>query len=341
MDIHQLYGGSRRIMIVGTYPPPLGGISVFIYRLELLLRKNNYEVFVFNTALKYRFVGIKFLVFVATVLTGKFEVIHIQNFDLKKIIALLLLRPLKKYKILFTDHNPFLFDNRGFFATRITRLLMPGIDKLMVVNNHILENYKRHRVQLPEDILINNVFLPPPLEDRERIIATYPPDLAMFINDHKPLLMANAFQLKVVDGVDLYGLDLCIELIKKLRAEYPQTGFVFCLANERANALLFKERCAEIKRDNLDRHFYFLTGQKEIWPLFEKVDLFVRPTYKDGYGISIDEALFFNCPAVASSACERNAEAVIFENRNAPDLYEKCIFVLNKLSLREPNQRIL
>ncbi len=335
MDIHQLYGESKKILIVGTYPPPLGGISVFIYRLKKLLQKNNYEVDIYNTATQSRFLEIKFISFILTIIKGKYQVIHIQNFDLKKIIALVLLRQFKKYKIYYTDHNPFLFNKRGYFSTQIKRTLIPQFNKLIVVNNHILENYKVHKVKLPRDILVSNVFLPPPPEDKERILASYSPEINSFLDNHFPLVMANAFQLKLVDGIDLYGLDMCLELTKKIKINYPRIGFIFCLANEKANPEWFNELLLKIKTDDLTRNFYFMTGQKELWPLFERIQLFIRPTYKDGYGVSIDEALYFNCPAIASDACERNPQAIIFKNRDMADLYEKCIYILDKLHTHE------
>jgi glycosyltransferase involved in cell wall biosynthesis len=341
MDILQLYGSSRRILIVGTYPPPLGGISVFIYRLKKLLQAGNYEVTVFNTAMKYRFLGVRYFAFLITILKGNFQIIHVQNFDLKKIIALVLFKSVKKYRIYFTDHNPFLFDNKSSFSAGIIRILMAKIDKLIVVNHHILENYISHHVDLPEDVLVSNVFLPPPAEEKEKIISTYPADFIAFLNTRSPLVLANAYQLKWVEGIDLYGMDMCLELTKRLKKHYPEIGFIFALADEKANTGWLSKIVSQIKRDDLSRNFYILTGHKEIWPLFERMQLFVRPTYKDGYGVSIDEALYFNCAAVASNACERNPGAGLFENRNMDDFYNKCITILNKKIQHGQDQRFL
>ncbi|MDF9507906.1 glycosyltransferase, partial [Bacillus cereus] len=72
----------------------------------------------------------------------------------------------------------------------------------------------------------------------------------------------------------------------------------------------------------------FLTGQKELWPLFKKSDIMIRPTYSDAYGISIEEAIYFNCRAIASNVCNRPEGTILFENRNINDLVfniERCI----------------
>lgn len=43
------------------------------------------------------------------------------------------------------------------------------------------------------------------------------------------LISANTFRLVIEDGVDLYGLDLLIELIYDLRKDGINAGLLFCL----------------------------------------------------------------------------------------------------------------
>ena len=80
--------------------------------------------------------------------------------------------------------------------------------------------------------------------------------------------------------------------------------------------------------------FYFMTGQKEIWPLFKKTDLMIRPTYSDGYGISIAESLYFGCPAIASNVCLRPKGTILFKNRDLDDLATKAMLVLKNDAIR-------
>ena len=73
-----------------------------------------------------------------------------------------------------------------------------------------------------------------------------------------------------------------------------------------------------------------MTGERELWPLFRKADLMVRPTCTDGYGISIAEALYFDCPAVASDVCVRPEGTLLFNNRDMDDFYEKASDILSQ-----------
>jgi glycosyltransferase involved in cell wall biosynthesis len=88
-----------------------------------------------------------------------------------------------------------------------------------------------------------------------------------------------------------------------------------------------KKRVSELK---IDKNFIFVIEQKEIWPLFKKADLMVRPTFMDAYGVSIEEALYFGCPAVASNVCKRPKGTIIFKNRDFKDFFEKCKKILPK-----------
>ena len=61
---------------------------------------------------------------------------------------------------------------------------------------------------------------------------------------------------------------------------------------------------------------------------FKRTNLMLRPTYIDGYGVSIEEAIFFGSPAIASDVCERPKGTILFKNRNIDDLYSKIINIL-------------
>ena len=126
-------------------------------------------------------------------------------------------------------------------------------------------------------------------------------------------------------GIDLYGFDISINLISELLKRYNiKVGLIIAVADN-SNTQFYKCLKGQSKRLGIDSQIFWITNQKEIWPLFKDVNLFIRPTNEDGYGISIDEALHFNCPAIASNVCKRNPEAIIFKNRNLDDLLAKVL----------------
>ena len=153
--------------------------------------------------------------------------------------------------------------------------------------------------------------------------------LSDFLDIHTPLVTANAFQIAFHQGIDLYGLDMCIELTAKLKSDYPNIGFVFALANEKVNTQYLEKMKQRLRELHIKDNFFLLTGQKELWPLFKKADLMIRPTTTDGNAVSIAEALYFDCPAVASDVCDRPEGTILFKSRDLEDLYIKTKELLN------------
>ena len=125
---------------------------------------------------------------------------------------------------------------------------------------------------------------------------------------------------------------MCIDLTARLKKNYPNLGFIFALADEKANADYLSFMREKIKALDIEQNFYLLTGQRELWPLFKKVNLMIRPTSTDGYGISVEEAIYFNCNAIASDVCERTKGTILFRNRDMDDLYCKTNKILNDKS---------
>ena len=56
-----IYRKDDKILLVGVYPPPLGGVSVHIYRLLKLLKKNKFNINLFDTSKHSLFSGIKLI----------------------------------------------------------------------------------------------------------------------------------------------------------------------------------------------------------------------------------------------------------------------------------------
>jgi glycosyltransferase involved in cell wall biosynthesis len=127
------------------------------------------------------------------------------------------------------------------------------------------------------------------LEDEESILKTYPSEVKEFAASRRPLIVANAFQIVFYRGVDLYGLDMCVEVVAALKESYPHVGLIFAVA-EVGEAAYFEKIKRRIDELGIEDNFLFLTGQRELWPLFRRADLMVRPTCSDAYGISVAEA---------------------------------------------------
>ena len=307
--------------MVGPYPPPLGGVSVHVKRLKKLLDKRGYKTDVFFTSKKCKSKIKNSLKLFFLFYRNNYDIIHLQGYFRAYIITIFIGKYFKKYKIYFTGHNPRIFENKNKITSCLIRKFIEKLDYLIAVADPVLENIKNNKVKLPNNFLVQNAFLPPPLEEEEKIIQNYSPETKIFLSKHIPLIIANAFQIVFYKNTDLYGLDLCIDLTNRLKTTFPQIGFLFALANQHVNAEYIHKIKTRIRSLNLENNFHFLSGQQELWPLFKRADLCVRPSTTDGDALSIREALYYNCPVVASDVAPRPVGTITFKSRDIDDLY--------------------
>lgn len=297
---------------IGVLPPPLGGVSVYLYRLKKL-RPQDLFIDVRNLA-KVKKIQIA--------MCAKHEIV-IHGCDWRMIYLMHISQPVRKtpYSIVLHGQGWLSdFKNSSGLYRKIIRSCLNHADSIQVVGNHIKQSLLQIMPRLDDKIFVRNAFLPPPLEDEPRILETYDEKVHKFIERHRPLIIANAFQLATWgDGIDLYGLDMCIELIHRLKKDYPQVGLLFALANDKYRPEYYHQMKERIANYGIQENIYFLTNQHELWPLFRCGQLMVRPTCTDGFGVSIQEALVLGCKAVASDVCQRPMGTVVFQNRDMND----------------------
>lgn len=315
----------KRILLIGPLPPPIGGVSVYLYRHKRLLEREGSDVHVLDPT-KLSRAG--YFLRVLLVPLGRYELVavHVQSFY----VMMILFFTGMAGRTEVIDWNWRQLEGWGSFKTRLLGAFLRRCKALVLSGAHLAAYYREHGIALPPGKARGlDPFIPPPPEDEETILKTYPAEVHEFAARRRPLIAANAFRIVFYRGVDLYGLDMCVELVAALKETYPEVGMVFALA-EVGDEAYFAEIKRRIRESGVADNFIFLTGQKELWPLFRRSDLMVRPTCSDAYGISVAEALHMGCPAVASDVCERTPGTVTFANRDAEDFLRKCRRVLDE-----------
>ena len=308
---------------IGILPPPLGGISVYLHRLKKL---NPNDTFIdIRYTSRWNLLKLFF--------TSNKEII-IEGINWKLLFALSIIKQVKQnlsYSVVLHGSG-FINDIRSarFCKKMIMLFSINGCCCIRVVGKHIKDELVEVLPLYEGEIIVRDAFLPPPLEDEPKILATYPDEMRNFMEVQRPLIVANAFQLADWNGTDLYGLDMCIELIYRLKKDYSHVGLLFALANKQYRTDYYAKMRGLIADYGLQRNVYFLTDQHELWPILKDCDVMVRPTCTDGYGVSVAEALYFNRPAVASDVCKRSDGCVVFRNRDMDDFEVKVRQVLER-----------
>lgn len=309
--------------MIGPVPPPLGGISVYVDRRSRILRAegNRVENLDFGPmSMGKRLVALARLVFRPA--SATFE-LHAYDFSA---MTALLARPFPK-KLLYMDHNTLLYDHDVAGARKWILSHFMARAEVSFVSEAGLSFYKRRGFTFGS-AEVRSAYLPPPLEDESGILGTYDPSTTEFLTSAVPLIVANASQIVFVDGVDLYGLDMCADLLLRISGKFPSAGFLFALADDAPNRAYLERIKAKLTASGASHRFLFLSGQRQLWPVFKRAQLFVRPTIGDGFAVSVAEAQEFGCPVLASDVVSRPPGVTLFKSRDIDDLTEKALELL-------------
>lgn len=324
-----------RVNIIGPYPPPYGGISVHVKRMYQYLKKENVEAEVFSGSNKLTAFKIPFL---------KGQIIHFHCIS-KKMRILMGLIPVFHKKTVFTVHGESLHDQlqqSGSITKKLLLHSMKKMNKIICVNPETLNELLL--LGLDNSKLI---YLPAyinPIEQEKDFISI--PDYVWSFIDNSKFLISASGCIRFYNNQDLYGIDMFIELMRKLKSQGCEARLLIVLTDIENLKLMEKSYYNtlrnRIEQYNLQNEIMFYEAvSTEFYPILKKSSLFIRPTNTDGYGISIAEALYYNVPSIASDVCRRPEGALLFKSRDIKDLYNKTVHVINNYdSYREKTKLI-
>jgi glycogen synthase len=137
-------------------------------------------------------------------------------------------------------------------------------------------------------------------------------DIAKWLERHKPVLAATGSETPE------YGINLLLDAVGHLKPRFPNMG------------------CVVMGLNNPNRPDNVLTvgdiPHLDCLGVMSKADVFVRPTFADGDSISVREALALNVPVVASDCARRPEGTVLFETGNSEDLATRLECILHQFS---------
>ncbi len=323
----------NKIILYGILPPPFGGVSIHLKRLKKYLEDMGTN-FVFvrsnNPNRKYAFIKLFF-----SQLNFKKNIIHLHGFQSgKNLIFLLFLMFFSRKNVIVTIHNDrFLLNYNSLKNVKkiIAKLFYSNISHIISVNPD-----SKYGFITTNKISVIPAFIPPAPDETD--IKQLPEIFYQIRKKYKFLITANAFKISFYNNQDLYGIDLSIELMKRLiNRGYKQIGFIYVIPDI-DDYKYYKKMKRKVEENNLQGYFHFYTKAIAYPAVINMCDLFIRPTNTDGYGVSIAEAISLKKTAIASDVCKRPEGTIIFENRNIDDLYSKTIRVVDNYD--EENKKI-
>lgn len=328
----------RKVVIIGPYPPPIGGVSIHVKRYVKYLLQNNITDFIIfddsnngkvDIAKKsnYYLTGSKVSFIIKLFFKSKNKLIHYHSHNWIIRFLLVLTGKLHRTNIYFTFHS---------FRDDINRfgLLKRSIAKYVIKHGtHFIavsENERNKLINYGCDnrkISIIPAFINPSVEENESIFI--PKYIEEFIQNHEIIIAANASGIRFFNGNDLYGIDMCVELMHCLKQRYlEKVGIIFFLPQIENNEY-FHMLNKNIKQFGIEKSFLFVTDKIQMFPIIKLSSIFIRPTNSDGDAISIRESIHYKVPSIASDIVERPEGTIVFKTRDQKDLEDKVINVIN------------
>lgn len=319
------------ISIFGIYPPPLGGVSIHIQRVSDYLTHQYNKVHFFNAEAR-TFLPLYLCRIVAHFIKVRPTIVQYHATYTRTMIAdfflFWFLSFIFSFELVVIEHDCRHLERRFSITRRFYKRFSKAVSRQIFIGSLSYRSYERYGL-IRSLFAIESAFLPPSLHTENSILATYPSSLTIFLDEHTPNIIFNAAHIMLDGERDMYGFDQAVEAIAQLKERYPDIGLSMVVATMN-NKKYFKKLYSRMKELNIAENVYILQGQKELWPLFKKADLFIRPSLSDGASISIEEAIFFNVPVVASNAVERPERVTLFETGNAQALAKAIERVLKE-----------
>jgi glycosyltransferase involved in cell wall biosynthesis len=303
----------KRVLLIGTIPPPIGGVSMHLQRFfDKYAKDDEYYIDVLDLKKKESLRDKKKLSFIKLFLfIVSFQVIHLHVSNNLKIMVAILSKLLGK-KVVYTHHN-IRIDNYFLF-----KIFMMFVDELILVNDKdISDKVKQYDYQLIPAFLPSTDETPLPLELSEQL------------SKFEMILSTNCFQMTFIDNKDLYGFDLCVSAFSSL----VNKGLV----ENTALVLVDPSDTSKEYVDELLKTFSPQNGCEIIYVgysinfniLAEASDIVFRATRSDGDSLTVREALWIGTPIIASDVTLRPEGTICFKHEDSEDLETKTIETLN------------
>lgn len=321
-----------QILITGPLPPPAGGISIHIHRLSYLLHEDfNFDFIDESSNIKKKYFNIRSLNLIRYFkLIRKSEIlfIHSGNRFFKKLHVIT--GKLFQKKIIMTIHGYGL--KRKFPFSKIDSFIYSLPDKIILVNEDI-----HTRIKLPkEKCVIKHAFLPPIIEEEPVLPEIITERINSSRSKKEVIIAANASRLNTHDNQDLYGLDQCVELSKRLIDKNIKASFIFIVSSIDQGIDRFNAAADFIATHKLENNFLLINANISFVRLIEQCDIVLRSTNTDGDALTIREGLHFEKLVLASDIVERPKGTFLFKTRDIADLENKILDLI-KLINQEGN----
>lgn len=312
------------VALVGPFPPPYGGMGVYLSCIEAGLRQEG--LVPLRIPVPYAKVGGwrrnagRFAIFVraaSTVLRRRPDVVHCVTGsqpnlfgNILPLVAAQLVRRPSVLSIAGGEFPAAVTNYRGA-RRRLVRFILRRPQMVVACNAEIARALRTIGVCDSKISVRSNAL---PLRLDSRAAQTLPTAVEDFADTHDPLLASTS------GWYDLYGSQDLVAAVQELReSDHPRLGLVLMVKSGgdpdfRAGFL------DTLAKDGLREAITVREDEPSVFAIMRRADAFVRTPHHEGDAISVREALAVDTPVIASDVGMRPSGVVRYRPADPGDL---------------------
>lgn len=307
------------IAIVGVYPPPYGGVSIHIKRLLPYIEEAGLSAVFYNTGpvasnnSKVRDVGRSPLKLFFALIRKKHKLVHFHTSRWPVRFMGGVINFFVGSEIVFTCHGVSVLNSVRSYSPIVRALSKWALSRskaIIATNEYIKEGLIQAGV-ISSKIEVIPAFIPPVEMGTEEDI---PIEVRDFCQNKRPILVANG-AFVTIDGKDVYGLRLMLNVVRVLIKDFPELALVVYM---RAGADSEKDKFADVIEyaitHPLKNNVLLFPSKGEFCSVFSIADIFLRLTTSDGDSNTVREALYFGIPVIASDVIPRPCDCIVYSH---------------------------
>lgn len=301
----------KKIAIFGPYPPPLGGISVHIQRIEKCLIDENIEYTIFdhysNTGKNVIPTNKNFFRYLKFLFVKDYALFHFHQMFLFEYIFYFLFSKINPTSFIITIHGETLLNTNKWKQKAVFFILKKTHNiKILSVSQNI------HHFLISNNI--DATYLPayvPPIAINKKNIQ----------KDERICFLFSIWKIDRETAEHVYNIRLAFEFLKREKKHFKM---VFMIGNKESSDLKYLN---DVINEYSLHHDISLIYNENLVDYIHNFEFILRTNFVDGYGVSLQEAMDLGVPAIASDVCERPKGTILFKNNDIEDLISKVNFV--------------
>jgi glycogen synthase len=316
-----------RIVLLGAYPPPHGGVQTHIVALRDFLVRQGNSCDVINLT-RYRnkegggvFYPRSSLGVLRLLLRRRYEVAHLHvggNLSLRLLLLGLVCSWIPGMKVVLTFHSGgYASSSEGRAVRRngLEGIILRRLDGLIGVNQELLDFLQKLGVRS------KNVRLIVPFAFAQRSAPQLPKQFQEFYDSHRPVIIT----VGLLEPE--YDLPLQICVLGDVRQVLPDAGLVI-IGSGQIEASLRDEIASRPYRDHI-----LLCGDTPHPVTLRAIsgaDVMIRTTLYDGDSISVRESLYLGVPVIASDNGPRPTGVILIPRSDQKALHWALLETLHR-----------